>query len=104
MDDFGTGYSSLSYLHRLPLDALKIDRSFVGQMSRGDKHARLVETVLQLARSVQMQVVAEGVSTPDQLVLLKEFGCEYAQGFLFSHPLRPEEVPALLLGGGYRID
>jgi EAL domain-containing protein (putative c-di-GMP-specific phosphodiesterase class I) len=92
VDDFGTGYSSLSYLHRLPLDALKIDRSFVSQMVRGDRHAQLVNTILQLARSVNLRVVAEGVSTPDQLELLREFGCEYAQGFLFSHALPPEQV------------
>jgi diguanylate cyclase (GGDEF)-like protein/PAS domain S-box-containing protein len=98
MDDFGTGYSSLSYLHRLPLDALKIDRSFVSQMVRGDRHAQLVNTILQLARSVNLRVVAEGVSTPDQLELLREFGCELAQGFLFSHALPPDQVPAFLEG------
>jgi diguanylate cyclase (GGDEF)-like protein/PAS domain S-box-containing protein len=96
MDDFGTGYSSLSYLHRLPLDALKIDRSFISQMVRGDKHARLVETILQLARSANLKVVAEGVSTPDQLGLLRELECEYAQGFLFSHALPASEVDAYL--------
>jgi diguanylate cyclase (GGDEF)-like protein/PAS domain S-box-containing protein len=96
MDDFGTGYSSLSYLHRLPLDALKIDRSFVSQMVRGDRHAQLVNTILQLARSVNLGVVAEGVSTPDQLELLREFGCEFAQGFLFSHAIPPDQVRAFL--------
>ncbi|MBW3629712.1 MAG: EAL domain-containing protein [Gemmatimonadetes bacterium] len=96
MDDFGTGYSSLSYLHRLPLDALKIDRSFVSRMVRGDRHAQLVNTILQLARSVNLRVVAEGVSTPDQLELLREFGCEFAQGFLFSPPLAPDLVREFL--------
>ena len=99
MDDFGTGYSSLSYLHRLPLDALKIDRSFVSQMVRGDRHAQLVHTILQLARSVNLRVVAEGVSTPDQLELLREFGCEFAQGFLFSHALPPHQVEEFLRTG-----
>jgi diguanylate cyclase (GGDEF)-like protein/PAS domain S-box-containing protein len=96
MDDFGTGYSSLSYLHRLPLDTLKIDRSFISQMVRGDKHARLVETILQLARSANLKVVAEGVSTPDQLALLRELECEYAQGFLFAHALPVSEVEGYL--------
>ena len=102
MDDFGTGYSSLSYLHRLPLDALKIDRSFVSQMVRGDRHAQLVNTILQLARSVNLRVVAEGVSTPDQLELLREFGCELAQGYLFSHPIPADEVRAFLEERGKR--
>lgn len=99
MDDFGTGYSSLSYLHRLPLDALKIDRSFVSQMVRGDRHSQLVRTIVQLARSVNLQVVAEGIETPEQLALLREFGCEFAQGYLFSHPLAPEQVGDFLATG-----
>jgi diguanylate cyclase (GGDEF)-like protein/PAS domain S-box-containing protein len=99
MDDFGTGYSSLSYLHRLPLDALKIDRSFISRLVRGDKHVQLVETILQLARSVNLKVVAEGVSTPDQLELLRELGCDFGQGFLFSKAIPASEVEAYLRSG-----
>jgi EAL domain-containing protein (putative c-di-GMP-specific phosphodiesterase class I) len=99
MDDFGTGYSSLSYLHRLPLDALKIDRSFISRMVRGDKHAQLVETILQLARSVNLKVVAEGVASLDQLDLLRELGCDFGQGYLFSHALPASEVEEYLRRG-----
>jgi diguanylate cyclase (GGDEF)-like protein len=84
MDDFGTGYSSLSYLHRLPLDALKIDRSFVSEMEQEGKHLQLVRTILTLAQSVGVSVVAEGVSTDEQLAVLRALRCEYGQGFLFS--------------------
>jgi EAL domain-containing protein (putative c-di-GMP-specific phosphodiesterase class I) len=99
MDDFGTGYSSLSYLHRLPLDALKIDRSFISRMVRGDKHAQLVQTILQLAQSVNLKVVAEGVSTLDQLELLRELGCDFGQGFLFSRAIPASEVEEYLKRG-----
>jgi diguanylate cyclase (GGDEF)-like protein/PAS domain S-box-containing protein len=99
MDDFGTGYSSLSYLHRLPLDALKIDRSFVSRMKPGDQHLRLVETIVNLAHSVRLHVVGEGVSTADQLAILRELGCELAQGFYFAQPLPLEEARALLATG-----
>jgi diguanylate cyclase (GGDEF)-like protein/PAS domain S-box-containing protein len=100
MDDFGTGYSSLSYLHRLPLNALKIDRSFVSQMVRGDQHSRLIDTIVRLARSVGVKVVGEGISTPEQLMILREMGCELGQGFLFSHPVPIDEAEALVAGAG----
>jgi diguanylate cyclase (GGDEF)-like protein len=96
LDDFGTGYSSLGYLHRLPLDAIKIDRSFVGQMEADDRSYQLVRTVRLLARSVGLSVVAEGVETNEQLRAIRGLGCEFAQGFLFSKPVSVEEVDALL--------
>ena len=96
LDDFGTGYSSLSYLHRFPLDALKIDRSFVGQMGSDARTMRLVETVLTLARGLGVVAVAEGIETAEQLAHLRALGCELGQGFYFSPPLPPEELEALL--------
>ena len=96
LDDFGTGYSSLGYLHRLPLDAIKIDRSFVGQMESDDRSYQLVRTVRLLAKNVGLSVVAEGVETNEQLRAIRGLGCEFAQGFLFSKPVSVEEVDALL--------
>jgi EAL domain-containing protein (putative c-di-GMP-specific phosphodiesterase class I) len=87
MDDFGTGYSSLSYLHQLPLDGLKVDRAFVSRMDLDDRSRQLVRTVLQLARSIGLVAVAEGVSTPAQLAELRQLDCDFGQGFLFSAPL-----------------
>jgi len=86
IDDFGTGYSSLSYLQRFPIDCLKIDRGFVGGM---DDHGNrvIVKTVVNLAHSLGLEVVAEGIETPRQEALLKEFGCDFGQGFLYARPL-----------------
>jgi diguanylate cyclase (GGDEF)-like protein/PAS domain S-box-containing protein len=87
LDDFGTGYSSLSYLHHLPVHFLKIDRSFVGQMSeREDKH-EIVKTIIKLAKSLKMMVIAEGIETRPQLKDLKDLACEFGQGYLFAKPL-----------------
>jgi diguanylate cyclase (GGDEF)-like protein/PAS domain S-box-containing protein len=96
IDDFGTGYSSLSYLHRLPIDTLKVDRSFVTRMGGGDENAEIVRTVVALAKSMGMKVVAEGVETTGQEALLRELGCDAGQGFLFSCPVGAEEAEALL--------
>ena len=86
IDDFGTGYSSLSYLHRLPIDGLKIDRSFIAGLDRGDG-ATLVSTVVSLANNLGIYAVAEGVETEAQLARLHVLGPKYVQGFLLSHPL-----------------
>jgi diguanylate cyclase (GGDEF)-like protein len=96
LDDFGTGYSSLGYLHRLPLDAIKIDRSFVMQMDAGPTHLKLVDTVRALAHNIGVAAVAEGVETEAQLRTLRALGCESAQGFLFSRPVPPAEIETLL--------
>ena len=96
IDDFGTGYSSLSYLHRFPIDTLKIDRSFVTQMTDNSENAEIVRTIVTLARSLDMAVVAEGVETADQLRQLGDLGCDYGQGFLFSRPVGAGAAAELL--------
>lgn len=96
MDDFGTGYSSLSYLHSFPMDVLKIDRSFVGRMTEGAQPLQIVRTIIELARALGMDVVAEGIETIEQYRLLRELGCRFGQGFLFSRPLPVEDVTSLL--------
>jgi diguanylate cyclase (GGDEF)-like protein/PAS domain S-box-containing protein len=96
IDDFGTGYSSLSYLHRFPVDRLKIDRSFVSNMSMEDKNSEIVRTIIQLARNLGMGVVAEGVQTAEQLAHLKALGCEHGQGYFFSRPLAADQVDSLI--------
>jgi diguanylate cyclase (GGDEF)-like protein len=96
LDDFGTGYSSLQYLHELPLDAIKIDRRFVGRMGLDSREAQVAATIRELARKIGVPVIAEGVETAEQLALVRALGCEYAQGYLFSHPLPPDEMSAFL--------
>jgi EAL domain-containing protein (putative c-di-GMP-specific phosphodiesterase class I) len=96
MDDFGTGYSSLSYLHSFPIDVLKIDRSFVGRMTEGDQALQIVRTIIELARVLEIDVVAEGIETAEQYQLLREMGCRFGQGYLFARPLPAEQVSALL--------
>ena len=96
IDDFGTGYSSLAYLNRFPVDTLKIDRSFVMNMTTDKEKLTIVETIIMLASKLSMQLIAEGVETADQQGLLTKLGTEYAQGFLFSRPVPPSEVATLL--------
>jgi diguanylate cyclase (GGDEF)-like protein/PAS domain S-box-containing protein len=87
IDDFGTGYSSLSYLQRLPFDTLKIDRSFIRELSAGNGSRDIVRAILQLAHSLRLKVIAEGVETEEQLSSLRQLGCDYIQGFLLSKPV-----------------
>jgi len=100
MDDFGTGYSSLSHLHRFPFDVLKIDRSFVSRMTEGEQALQIVRTIVELARVLGMDVVAEGIETREQDRLLRQMGCRYGQGFLFARPMAAEEVSWLLRAPG----
>ena len=92
MDDFGTGYSSLACLHDFPIDVLKIDRSFVMNIDRGRDFAALVHAVAQLARDLNIRVVAEGVETAEQALMLQSLECEFGQGYLFSKPLMAAQV------------
>ena len=96
MDDFGTGYSSLNHLHSFPFDVLKIDRSFVNRMTQGDQPLQIVRTIIELARALGMDVVAEGIETREQYRLLRDMGCRYGQGFLFARPMPVEQVTQLL--------
>jgi len=96
LDDFGTGYSSLSYVRRFPIDTLKIDRSFVRNLTTDTDDASVVRAVIQMGRSLRMRVVAEGVETPDQLHFLEENDCSEAQGFYFSRPLPGDGLVAFL--------
>jgi diguanylate cyclase (GGDEF)-like protein/PAS domain S-box-containing protein len=101
IDDFGTGYSSLSYLQRLPFDALKIDRSFILEMGAGNGSFDIVRAIVQLARSLKLDLIAEGVETADQLGQLSDLGCDLCQGYLISKPV-PSEAAQLLFREGWR--
>ena len=98
MDDFGTGYSSLSYLHRLPIDALKIARFFVSGTRTGVENPEVVRTIITLARDLGIDAIAEGVETAEQLAQLRELGCKYGQGYLFSKPLDSEAAGKFIAG------
>lgn len=110
LDDFGTGYSSLSYLHRLPINTLKVDRSFVGNLELDDKNINIVKAIITLAHSLGLDVVAEGVETPQQVEVLQTLGCEYGQGYYFSKPLDEKaaidffkEIPLLEKLGSFQL-
>lgn len=96
MDDFGTGYSSLSYLHRFPITSLKIDRSFVSEIETNEEHAKIVRLINTLARDLQLEVVAEGVETAEQLKLLREWGCQYAQGNYLCKAIDPRTIEDMI--------
>lgn len=96
LDDFGTGYSNLSYLQLLPIDTLKIDRSFVSCLEEGGKNLTLLEAILNLASSLELEAIAEGVETQEQLIILRSLGCNSYQGYFFSRPLEEEGAVALL--------
>lgn len=95
VDDFGTGYSSLSYLKRFPIDTLKIDQSFVADLDSADG-AAIVDAILALAKTLQLRVIAEGIETEAQMNYLVEKNCDLLQGYYFSRPIYPEDVPTIL--------
>ena len=100
MDDFGTGYSSLNHLHRYPFDTLKIDRSFIQGIGEEADSVEIVGTILDLARSLEMDVVAEGIETVEQVDRLKSLGCRLGQGYYFAKPMSAEAVSAMLAAPG----
>jgi diguanylate cyclase (GGDEF)-like protein/PAS domain S-box-containing protein len=101
IDDFGTGYSSLSYLHNFPVSTLKIDRSFINHLGPPDEQNEIVQTIIGLARTLNLDVVAEGIETEQQCQQLRDLECGLGQGWLFAPGLESEAVRALLLSGGF---
>ena len=99
LDDFGTGYSSLSYLRKFPVDALKIDQSFVRQISTGGDDTIIVIAIIALARSLRLRVVAEGVETAEELAFLGAHHCDEVQGYYFSRPVPAHQFADLLRTG-----
>lgn len=101
IDDFGTGFSSLAYVKRLTVDKLKIEHSFVKEMVEKPQDAAIVRAIIQLAHTLQLEVIAEGVETAAQLVALRGYGCDQIQGFLISRPLPADEIPWVLQSGTF---
>jgi diguanylate cyclase (GGDEF)-like protein len=99
IDDFGTGYSSMSYLRKFPIDKLKIDRSFISELTTNPADASIVQAIISLAHSLKLKVVAEGVETPEQLQRLRELGCDQYQGFLASAAVTPLEIERAVRSG-----
>jgi diguanylate cyclase len=91
IDDFGTGYSSLAYLKKFPIHTLKIDQAFIADLTKDSDDAAIVESIISMARNLNLEVVAEGVETRDQVEFLKQIQCHEAQGYYFSKPLPPEQ-------------
>lgn len=97
IDDFGTGYAALSYLHSLPVEMLKIDRSFINQLEKGDRNLKIIETIITLGQHLNLKITAEGIETEHQMAVLRQLGCDYGQGFWLSPPLTVEAATALLM-------
>jgi EAL domain-containing protein (putative c-di-GMP-specific phosphodiesterase class I) len=96
LDDFGTGYSSLTYLAKMPLDSIKIDRSFIALVTESSKTVSIIHGIVDLAHKMGLKVIAEGVSTQAQYDILKEIGCDYVQGYLTGRPMAAEDCHFLV--------
>ena len=96
LDDFGTGYSSLSYLRQFPVDTVKIDRSFITELTTDPDDAAITAAIISMAKTLNLTIVAEGVETEEQLEILRGFGCDEMQGYLFSPPVPADEATLLL--------
>jgi EAL domain-containing protein (putative c-di-GMP-specific phosphodiesterase class I) len=103
MDDFGTGYSSLSYLRKYPFDVLKIDRSFIHDITEKPADRELVQAAVAMAQGLKLVVVAEGIETEQQLAMLRELGCNYGQGFLFGRPVSADKLCSVFGGTCLRL-
>ena len=99
MDDFGTGYSSLSYLKRFPLTTLKIDRSFIKDIHENEDDKEITRAIIAMGQSLNLATLAEGVENDEQLEILREYGCDYIQGFYYSKPLPASQMTEYLLKG-----
>jgi EAL domain-containing protein (putative c-di-GMP-specific phosphodiesterase class I) len=104
IDDFGTGYSSLGYLRRFPFDSLKMDKSFVGGITGDNKSAAVARGLINLAHSLELKVIAEGVESPKQLMFLRSHGCDRVQGFLACRPIESAEFIRLLRADGSLVE
>jgi EAL domain-containing protein (putative c-di-GMP-specific phosphodiesterase class I) len=102
MDDFGTGYSSLNMLSVIPIDVLKMDRSFIQNLEQDSKAVHLISLILGIAKNLGIPVIAEGVETEGQLLLLKRLGCTLVQGYYFSRPLHPSDFETVILSDSER--
>ena len=102
LDDFGTGYSSLSYLKRFPVDTLKIDRSFIMDLDKSPDDAAITRAIIDMAHSLKMNVIAEGVETEEHLSILRDMHCDSIQGYLLSRPVPENELLELLHTQAYR--
>lgn len=96
IDDFGTGYSSLSYLHHFPIDILKIDQSFVRNMTQDEGALELVRSIYSLGKNMKMEIIAEGVETQEEAIILRDMGCDLCQGFYFAKPMEERDIMALV--------
>ncbi len=97
LDDFGTGYSSLSYIQRLPIDTLKIDKSFMDEIVKKNEKSLIIGDIISIAHRLNMKIVAEGVETDVQLQYLRKHACDYIQGYLFSKPLDEQTMEAMIM-------
>ena len=104
IDDFGTGYSSLAHLQRFPVDALKIDRSFVSGLARNREGETLIQTLVQLGKALSIKTFAEGIEQQEELTLLREQDCDNGQGFLFARPLEAADAEVFLRDFSPRAD